>query len=131
VFGQNENVGFSYFKINEKNVTHSQLPLENWSDLLPFVPRPQLVALLFQLGDYQFASILQFCLNEDGHITLRNLRIRAPNENGPIVELCKMTVWNYLSTVLLETTLPDEPIPKNVHSFSSLTFRFLDIIKIH
>jgi hypothetical protein len=100
------------------------LPLENWSDLLPFVPRRQLVALLFQLGDDQFASILQYCLNEDGHITLGHLRIRASKQNGPIVELCKMIRWNYLAHVL-ETNLPDEPIPKNVLNFNSLTLRFL------
>jgi hypothetical protein len=105
------------------------LPLENWSDLLPFVPRRQLVALLFQLDDRQFASILQYCLNEDGHITLGDLRIRAPKQNGPIVELWKMT-WPYMTPVL-ETCLPDAPIPKNVHSFNSLTFRFLDIVKIY
>jgi hypothetical protein len=125
VFAQNENVCFNLILKNQSinnNVTHSQLPLENWSDLLPFVPRRQLVALLFQLGDYQFASILQFCLNEDGHITLGHLRIRAPKENDPIVQLCKMVGRNYIS--VLETPLPDEPIPKNVHSFNSLTFRF-------
>jgi hypothetical protein len=89
------------------------------------------VALLFKLDDRQFASILQYCLNADGHITLGHLRIRAPKQNGPIngpiVELLQMTGWNY--TAVQETTLPDEPIPKNVHSFSSLRFRFLDIIK--
>jgi hypothetical protein len=92
--------------------------------LLPFVPRRQLVALLFQLDDRQFASILQYCLNEDGHVTLGHLQIRAPKENnainGPIVE----RIGLYM-TPILETTLNDEPIPKNVHSFNSLTFRFL------
>jgi hypothetical protein len=95
--------------------------------MLPFVPRCQLVALLFQLDDRQFASILQYCLNEDGHVTLGHMQIRAPKENnainGPIVELWKMQ-WPYMTPVL-ETTLPDEPIPKNVHSFNSITFRFL------
>jgi hypothetical protein len=99
--------------------------LENWSDLLPFVPRSQLVALLFQLDDRQFASILQYCLNEDGHITLGHLRIVTPRQNGPIVELCKIT-RGYLTPVL-ETPMPDEPIPKNVHNFKSLTLRFLNI----
>jgi hypothetical protein len=96
--------------------------LENWSDLLPLVPRRQLVALLFILGDRQFAGILQFCLNEDGHITLGHLRIMPPKENnaidGPIVELIKMM------SPVLETPMPDEPIPKNVHNFNSITLRF-------
>jgi hypothetical protein len=102
--------------------------LENWADLLPFVPRRQLVALLFKLGDPQFASILQYCLNEVGHITIDYLRIRAPKENyaihGPIVEVTKIIRRNNY----LETPIPDEPIPKNVHNFYSLMFRFLDII---
>jgi hypothetical protein len=96
--------------------------LENWADLLPFVPRRQLVALLFQLGDPQFASILQYCLNEEGHITLGHLRLLAPKEKVPILELCQMIGWNI--TPLMETTLPDEPIPKNVHGFKAITLRF-------
>jgi hypothetical protein len=106
--------------------------LENWADLLPFVPRGQLVALLFKLDDRRFASILQYCLNEEGHVTLGHLRILEPREsnaiNGPIVELCEMLDgW---TPAVLETPMPDEPIPKNVNNFKSLTFRFFDIIKI-
>jgi hypothetical protein len=112
------------------------LPLENWSDLLPFVPRSQLVALLFQVGDRQFTSILQYCLNEVGHATLGHFRIRAPKENdaidGPTVELLKMI--RYRLTPVLETPMPVEPIPKNIHNFNSITlmrFLVLDIIKIY
>jgi hypothetical protein len=128
---ENENVGFFHLIVkinNSKN--HSQLPLENWSDLLPFVPRLQLVPLLFQVGDRQFASILQYCLNEVGQITLGHLRIRPPKENGPIdgpiVELLQMPGLDLIP--VLKSPMPDEPIPKNVHNFHSLTFRFLDII---
>jgi hypothetical protein len=42
------------------------LPTENWADLLPFVPRRQLVEIVKQLGDRQFAKILQFFLTEVG-----------------------------------------------------------------
>jgi hypothetical protein len=97
--------------------------LENWADLLPFVPRHQLVALLFQLGDRQFASILQYCLNEVGHVTLGHMRIWKPNAiDGPIVEVTKMLGR---TPVVLKTTMPDEPIPKNVHNFNSIKFRYL------
>jgi hypothetical protein len=102
------------------------LPLENWADLLPSVPRRQLVALLFQLGDRQFASILQYCLNEVGHITLGHLSIAAPRENyaidGPIVEVWHRLGWE--SPPAMETILPNEPIPNNVHNFTLLSLRF-------
>jgi hypothetical protein len=108
--------------------------LENWADLLPFVPRRQLVALLFQLDDRQFVSILQYCLNEEGHVTLGHLCIVAPKENhaidGPIVEVRRIPEWNPTPPVM-ETILPDEPIPNNVHNFTLLTLRFLNIIKIY
>jgi hypothetical protein len=97
--------------------------LENWADLLPFVPRRQLLSLLFKLDDRRFASILQYCLNEDGHITLGHLCIRAPyfiDDDGPIVQLTK----DFGCLPILETPLPDEPIPKNVHNFNLLTIRF-------
>jgi hypothetical protein len=104
--------------------------LENWADLLPFVPRRQLVALLFKLDDRQFAIILQYCLNEVGHVTLGHLRIILENYASyrPILEVTKMIG----GSVLLFTSLsmPDEPIPKNVHNFNSLTFRFLLPIKL-
>jgi hypothetical protein len=108
-------------------MSHSQLPLENWADLLPFVPRRQLAAvLLFQLDDRQFASILQYCLNEVGQIALGHLHVLAPRQIG---ELCQMLGWHMVAGAPLpETTMPDKPIPKNVHHFKSLTLRFLDII---
>jgi hypothetical protein len=56
------------------------LALENWADLLPFVPRNQLVKIVKQLGDRQFAKILQFFLTKVGQITLGHLRIVAPRK---------------------------------------------------
>jgi hypothetical protein len=136
--------------------------MENWADLLPFVPRHQLVKLLlqlgdsdqlppgdwaafgfvprrllvplpFQFGDRQFVSILQKYLNEVGHVTLGHLRIEAAEQNhaidGPIVEVCEPRGigHNMWPIMYMETAMPDEPIPKNVHNFKSLTLRFLNI----
>jgi hypothetical protein len=112
----------------------SQLPLENWADLLPFVPRHQLVEIIKQLGDRQFASILQFFLTKEGQITLGYLRIAAPRENdpngdGPIVEVRKqMPIPQFNLPVRspsdLETNLPAVPMPTNVKDFELIELRF-------
>jgi hypothetical protein len=108
----------------------SQLPLENWADLLPLVPRHQLVQLLFQLDDRQFAKILLFFLTEVGQITLGHLRIVAPREyapnGGPIVEVRKRfwPHWETLPPIDLETNLPEGPMPNNVKDFKLIELRF-------
>jgi hypothetical protein len=109
----------------------SQLPLENWADLLPFVPRHQLVEIIKQLGDRQFASILQFFLTEVGQITLGHLRIVAPREDdpnggGPIVEVRKSywSEWRPRPQSHLETNLPEGPMPTNVKAFNLIELRF-------
>jgi hypothetical protein len=93
--------------------------------VLPFVPRLQLVEIVKQLGDRQFAKILQFFLTQVGQITLCHLRIVAPRENdpngsGPIVEVYK-TWWDEL---VLKTNLPDGPMPTNVKDFELIDLRF-------
>jgi hypothetical protein len=109
----------------------SQLPLENWADLLPFVPRSHLIEIVKQLGDRQFASILQFFLTKEGQITLGYLRIAAPRENdpnggGPIVEVRKeMPEFHRMrSPSDLETNLPEGPMPRNVKDFKLIELRF-------
>jgi hypothetical protein len=110
------------------------LPLENWADLLPLVPRHQLVEIVKQLGDRQFASILQFFLTKEGQITLGHLRIVAPRENdpnggGPIVEMRKemppfRSEWITRPPSDLETNLPEVPMPANVKDFKLIELRF-------
>jgi hypothetical protein len=108
------------------------LPLENWTELLPFVPRHQLVEIIRQLNDRQFAKILQFFLTEVGQITLGHLRIVAPRENdpnggGPIVEVRKSYCpdeWVDLPESDLETNLPEGPMPANVKDFKLIQLRF-------
>jgi hypothetical protein len=103
------------------------LPLENWTDLLPFVPRRQLVEIVKQLGDRQFARILQFFLTEVGQITFSHLCIVAPQENGgsPIVEVRKFcSEWGMRPPSDLETNLPEGPMPPNVKDFKIIELRF-------
>jgi hypothetical protein len=113
----------------------SQLPLENWSDLLPFVPRHQLVELIKQLDDRQFVYILQFFLTEVGQITLGHLRIVAPRETfGPIVEVRKemppfRVSWKVRPLSDLETNFPEGPMPNNVKDFKLIELRFQDLIR--
>jgi hypothetical protein len=99
------------------------LPLENWADLLQFVPRRQLAKLLLQINNCQFINILHYVLYEVGQITLCELRILAPKENnfaivGPIVDVLRVG-WQ-----ILQTKLPEEPIPTNIRNFESITLRF-------
>jgi hypothetical protein len=57
--------------------------LENWHDLLAFVPRPQLGLIVPQIGDRQFASIIQPFLHEIGEITIGKMRIIKPRVGVP------------------------------------------------
>jgi hypothetical protein len=102
--------------------SNSELPLENWADLLPFVPRRQLAKLLLQINNCQFITILHYVLYEVGQITLCELRILAPKVNsaivGPIVEVHRVG-WQ-----ILQTKLPDEPIPTNIRNFDNIRLRF-------
>jgi hypothetical protein len=102
--------------------------LETWADLLPHVPRQQLVQLVKQLADRQFVSALQFFLTEVGQIKLGHLTILAPRENdatsGPIVKVrCKSPSCD------LETTLAEGPMPNNVKDFKIIELRFAVHIK--
>jgi hypothetical protein len=95
--------------------------LENWADLLPFVPRRQLVKLLLEIDNYHFSTIIDYVLNEVGQISLGHLRIVAPRQNfafnDPSVEVYKKG-WPSLPRAM-----PDEPIPKNVKNFDKITLR--------
>jgi hypothetical protein len=100
------------------------------------VPRLQLVEIVKQLGDRQFAKILQFFLTEVGRITLGHLRIVAPREDdpnggGPIVEVRKhmppfqqYIAWEPRPPSDLETNLPKVPMPTNVRDFKLIELRF-------
>jgi hypothetical protein len=113
-------------------------------DLLPLVPRRQLVEIVKQLGDRQFASILQFFLTEVGQITFNHLRFVAPrninghsNNGGPIVEVLKempaffFGEWKIPRPSDLKATLAEGPMPNNVKDFKSIQLRFAMHIKLN
>jgi hypothetical protein len=106
-------------------VDFSEVDVDIWLDVLPFVPRRQLAKIGAQIGNYQFASILQYFLHGVGQITFGPLHLAAPNEideeNGPIVILRKIfgEQWGPM-----ETYLPDWPMPGNIRDFQSITLRF-------
>jgi hypothetical protein len=101
----------------------SQLPLENWADLLPFLPSKHLVALLLHFGDRQFASILQFCLNKLG-IFIGCLRIVPPSEKDAMLKVWPGYEIGW-SKQMVRMMLPDGPMPKNVKDFKSINLRWV------
>jgi hypothetical protein len=96
--------------------------LENWADLLPFVPRRQLVKLLLEIDNYRFSTIIDYVLNEVGQLSLGHLRTVSPRQSfafsGPLVEVYKKGL------PVFRTPMPDEPIPKNVKNFDKIKLRF-------
>jgi hypothetical protein len=103
-------------------------------DLLPLVPRQQLVKLFFQIEDRQLVYNLQFFLTKVGQITFDHLRIVPPKCNyaieGPIVEVRKEMTAFYFAVLHmptakdLKTFLPEGPMPHNVKDFKSIHLRF-------
>jgi hypothetical protein len=94
--------------------------LENWHDLLAFVPRSQLGNAVSEIGDYQFASIIQSFLHDEVRkITLGEMEIIPPrryvSSDQPMVH-----VWPNTTT-----DMPDWPMPKNVKDFKGITFKFV------
>jgi hypothetical protein len=108
--------------------------LETWVDLLPFVPRHQLVKLFLQIEDRQLVYNLQFFLTKFGQVTLDHLRIVAPKLNypiaGPIVEVRNempaffSADWQTPPPCSLRTILPEGPMPTKVTDFKSIHLRF-------
>jgi hypothetical protein len=101
------------------------LPLENWADLLAFVPRHQLVEIVGQIGDRHFARALQFCLHKIGKVFLGGLRIFPPRkkdgQNGrPFVKLWR----KHFGWGQQKLALADLPMPENVKWFKSIYLRF-------
>jgi hypothetical protein len=93
----------------------SQLPLENWHDLLAFVPRHQLGEIVHQIGDRQFAYILQSFLHDEVRkITLGKIRIIPPRRNvtsdNPVVPVIQHAFMktNRKFANILQSFLHDE-----------------------
>jgi hypothetical protein len=101
----------------------SQLPLENWFHFLAFVPRIQLGNVVSQIGDRQFARIIQSFLHEHGEITLGKMLTIAPR---PSVHSDRPMVWRKAAT-----NLPDWPMPGNINNFVEIDLEFVPISQIH
>jgi hypothetical protein len=107
------------------------LPLETWTDIFGFLPRPQLPELVPQIGDWHFAGKAQYYLHECGRITLGNLDIRRSTswinrKNGlPVVKFYedhyKYNAINNKSD--WEYPLADVPIPNNIIDFEGIHIR--------
>jgi hypothetical protein len=103
------------------------LPLETWTEIFGFLPRPQLAELVPEIGDWRFAEKAQYYLHEFGRITLGDLYIRRSiswinRKNGiPIVKLCAEDEITYKPD--WEYPLADVPIPKNIIYFRSIDIR--------
>jgi hypothetical protein len=92
--------------------------LENWHDLLAFVPRNQLGNVVSEVGDYQFAYIIQSFLHDPvSKITLGKMRIIAPrpdvSSDQPMVK-----VWPNEAT-----NMPDGPMPANIKDFKQIDLK--------
>jgi hypothetical protein len=96
----------------------SQLPLENWHDLLAFVPRNQLGNVVSQIGDRQFAYIIQSFLHDKlKEITLGKMEIIAPRpdvlNDQPVVKVVGRKATN----------MPNWPMPGNVRNFKKINLK--------
>jgi hypothetical protein len=92
--------------------------LENWHDLLAFVPRSQLGNVISQIGDRQFAYIVQSFLHDPvWGIALGRMYIIPPRINVPS-DQPMVTVWHNAAT-----NLPDWPMPTNIMDFEQITLK--------
>jgi hypothetical protein len=79
------------------------------------VPRKQLVELLPQIDDRQFAKVLQFFLNKYGEITLGSLSIWK-NEEGSIIA----------SSNSRKLPIADVPMPSNINNFRNISIKLVN-----
>jgi hypothetical protein len=107
---------------SNNNTPHNfrQLPLENWHDLLAFVPRTQLGNGASQIGHYQFACIIQSFLHDKlKEITLGEMRIIAPRPDVSS-DQAMVKVWPNEAT-----NMPDWPMPGNIINFKQIDLKFI------
>jgi hypothetical protein len=93
--------------------------------LLALVPRSQLGNVVSQIGDYQFAYIIQSFLHDEvKKITLGEMRIIPPRPD----------VFSDLPMLKVErneaTNMPDWPMPGNVKNFVAIHSKFENSFKL-
>jgi hypothetical protein len=86
--------------------------------LLAFVPRNQLGKVVSEVGDYQFAYIIQSFLHDEvKQITLGYMRIIPPRPDvlydQPVVKVGRKA-----------TNIPDWPMPANIKNFKQIDLKF-------
>jgi hypothetical protein len=88
-------------------------------DIFELLPRRQLVALLLQTDDREFAKCIHFFLNKCGKITLADeLHIKSSNDASSIAVVQKMKQeWLLLADVPM-------PMPNNIKDFHTIRIRF-------
>jgi hypothetical protein len=84
------------------------------------VPRSQLGNVVSQIGDYQFADIIQSFLHDPvKEITLGNMRIIAPRPyvttDLPMVKVGRNAATN----------MADWPMPGNIKNFKQINLKFV------
>jgi hypothetical protein len=100
--------------------------LENWHDLLAFVRRSQLGNVVSQIGDRQFAYIIQSFLHDEvREITLGEMRIIAPRPDVPS-DQPMVKVWPKAAT-----NIPDWPMPANIKDFELIYLKYVSFSKLH
>jgi hypothetical protein len=100
--------------------------LENWFDLLAFVPRRQLGIFAYQVGDRQFAFILQsFLHDERREITLGRMNIIPPRYNVPSDRSMAMVRDSREEFGYSAVDFPDWPMPANVINFDKISLKFV------
>jgi hypothetical protein len=109
---------------------YSQLPSENWFDLLEFVPRSQLAKIVPKIGNRQFATIIQTFLHEYGQFTLDKIKIIRPYDEHPSDNGCpRVRVWQKQMHRFVRVKLADAQVPKNIANFKLIKLRFAALFK--
>jgi hypothetical protein len=90
--------------------------------LLAFVPRRQLGNAVSEIGDYQFASIIQSFLHGFGKIKLGLMNTLSPDfsEDETAVLVSENTG--------MITNMPDWPMPQNVKDFKGIVLKFVFLL---
>jgi hypothetical protein len=103
----------------------SQLPFENWAELLGFVSRRELGEVVANVGNRHFAWLLQSFLHEYGEITLGSMELLPPDKdfaNGRQIIRAKPTCMKRWKKMFFP--VEHGPMPGNVVNFQEIQLRY-------
>jgi hypothetical protein len=107
----------------------SQLPKENWFDLLAFLPRPLLGEIVTEIGNRQFAKIVQSFLHEHGQIIFNcGMEIVGPYDEDPS-GCARVRVWHKRRKENFRFPFAQAQMPTNIRNFYRIRLRFLLSLK--